>query len=676
MMKKCILMFLCLVIFCVLLPAQGKDFSVAAIKTATAPDIDGRPIDNVWNDAPILTDFIQFEPHKGEPASVKTTVKILYDDNFIYFAFICFDPEPDKIVLGTQRDGLTMGVDSVCVTLDTLHDMRTSYYFRTNPLGVQHDGRVSENGRIADLHWDGIWLSAGVMTDIGWSAEIAIPLSTVKYSSGRKQSWGIQSSRYFPRNIEKSFWTGPLEDYRKMDGNGTLTGLDLTGSQHRMQLIPHIMTRAQEAQHTVFEAGLDARYDFNSSLSGHLTLNPDFATVEADLEQVNLTRFELNLPEKRNFFLEGNDIYQQRIRLFYSRRIADIYGGVKLYGKLGGNEVAFMTAQTNEENGLNGSANFSVLRLKRDVLRSSTIGFLAANKLVQGKNQGTAGMDTALYFSPTFKFTGQLAVSYADGNSSDLAFFLRPSYDSSTAHFHVRYTYLGSNFGDNANAVGFIRDDDRHEFDSALKKIFWLSHSFLERIVYNSNYNIYWGMNKVLRSWDVFQVLTFDLQNKFSIQARYNREYKLYEKGFHNHGLRLDLGYNTREWQSVGLNYAWGRNYDSDFTLFGGRLRQKITQDLALEYALTRLQLQPDPQKQSTWIQSLRLTNYFTKDLFVKAFYQTNSVIDKHNMQLVFAYRYQPPFGLLQLAYQKGTARFGEKGEQGHTLFLKISYVF
>jgi len=676
MKKKFFLWWCCILVGSAILSGQDNHFTRVAIKTATAPTIDGLLNEEVWNDAPVLSDFIQFEPHKGEPASVKTIVKTLYDAKHIYFAFLCYDPEPEKIVLGTQRDGLTMGVDSVCVTLDTFFDQRTSYYFRTNPLGVQHDGRVSENGRIADLHWDGIWLSAGARTAEGWSAEIAIPLSTVKHNPGKQQTWGIQSSRYFPRNIEKSFWTGPLEDYRKMDGNGTLTGLDLSGSKKKIQVIPHILTRTQEAKHTELEAGLDARYDFNSSFSGHITFNPDFATVEADLEQINLTRFELNLPEKRNFFLEGNDIYQQRIRLFYSRRIADIYGGAKLYGKLGGNEVAFLTAQTNEENGLSGSANFSVFRLKRDILRSSTIGFLAANKLVQGKNQGTAGIDTSLYFSSTFKFTGQLAVSYADNKQSDLAFFLRPSYDSSTAHFHLRYTYLGRHFGDNANAVGFIRDDDRHEFDSAFKKIFWLSNRWLERIEYNSNYNIYWGMNKILRSWDIFQVLTFDLQNKISIKTRYNREYKLYEKGFHNHSLRFDLGYNTREWQSAGLNYEWGKNYDSDFTLAGGKFRQKLTRDLALEYVLSRLILKPDPDKLSTWIHSLRLTNYFTKDLFVKIFYQTNSAIDKHNMQLVFAYRYQPPFGLLQLAYQKGTARFGEKGEQGHTLFLKMSYVF
>jgi len=324
---------------------------------------------------------------------VRTEVRIVYDDSHIFFGFKCYDPEPDKLVLGTRRDGLLMGTDSVTVMLDTFHDMRTAYYFRTNPLGVQHDGRVSDNGRVADTNWDGVWKSAGVRIPEGWSAEIAIPLTTIKHRSGSNQTWGFQTSRYFPRNLEKSFWTGPLEDYRKMDGNGTLNGIDLTQSIRHLQVIPHVISRFEEGEKTDFEAGLDARYDFNSSISSHLTINPDFATVEADQEQVNLIRFELNLPEKRNFFLEGNDIYKQRIQLFYSRRIADIYGGAKIYGKAARSEFAILNAQTKEGESGEDSANFTVFCLKHDVLNNSTLGILAANKMINGQNQGTAGSD-------------------------------------------------------------------------------------------------------------------------------------------------------------------------------------------------------------------------------------------------------------------------------------------
>lgn len=677
MKRKKIVVFLCLFfLWQGLICSQFEKFTVAAVRTEIPPVIDGILDDEVWNNAPSVSDFIQFEPDKDKPASVRTVAKILYDNDYIYVAFLCYDPEPEKIELETRRDRLMMGVDSVTVDLDTFNDDRTMYYFRTNPLGVQHDGRVTDNGRVADTNWDGIWKSAGARIEEGWSAEMAISFTAVKFQSGKNRTWGIQFSRYFPRRFEKNFWTGPFEEYKKVSVNGSLTGLDLEMTKKKVEIIPHSISRIQESEKTGFEAGLDASYAFSQSISGYLTINPDFSTVEADREQVNLTRFELHLPEKRNFFLEGNDAYQQRIRLFYSRKITDIYGGIKLYGKRGRYEISALSAQIREGDEEGASTNFSVLRLKRDIWEFSSIGFLAANKLTDGRNQGTVGLDVLHYFTDIFNFTGQFAISYRDGSSSDLAFFLRPSYDSRTFHTHLRYTYLGEYFGDNANAVGFIRDDNRHEFDSAVKKIFWLRKWGLDRIEYNSNYNIYWGMDKTLRSWDVWQSLTLDLQNKLRFKFRHQQEYKLYEKKFRNYNSSVDIGYNTREWQSVSISYQNGRNFDSDFTLIAGKLRQYLSRNLSLEYTLTNLSLSPDPENESTWIHVIVANQYFTKDLFLKLFYQINSVIDKRNIQVVFVYRFQPPFGLFQLAYQKGTAKFGEKGVQGHTLFLKLAYVF
>jgi len=600
---------------------------------------------------------------------------VLYDDTNIYFGFRCWDPEPEKLVLGTGRDNLRMGTDSVDILLDTFHDMRTGYYFRTNPLGVQHDGLISDNGRVADTTWDGVWQSAGSRIPDGWSAEMAIPFSTVKHRVGKDQTWGFQASRYLPRNLEKSFWTGPLEDYRKMDGNGALTGLDMSKGARRLELIPHLLTQFEEREKTSVEAGLDARYDFKPSLSGHLTINPDFATVEADQEQINLTRFELNLPEKRNFFMEGNAAYEQRIRLFYSRRISDIYGGAKVYGKVGGSEISMLSAQTRDDASGTGSGNFSVFRIKRDIMSNSSIGFLSANRLVDGRNRGTAGVDTALFLSDTFNVTGQLAVGYGDAAKTDMAFFIRASHDTSTFHIHLRYTHLGEYFGDNVNSVGYIRDDNRNELDSALEKIFWINGSFLDKIDYGSNYNIYWGMDNTLRSWDVWNSLSFDLKNKLSFEVRHEEEFILFEKEFRNRQSMVQAGYNTREWQSGTVSWTTGRNYDSDFNLIGADLRRKLTENLSLEYGLSRLTLDPDPDLDSTWIHSLRATQYFNKDLFLKLFFQTNSAIDKRNVQAVFAWRFQPPFGLVQLAYQKGSARFGERGEQGDILFIKLAFV-
>ncbi|GAH46667.1 unnamed protein product, partial [marine sediment metagenome] len=168
---------------------------------------------------------------------------------------------------------------------------------------------------------------------------------------------------------------------------------------------------------------------------------------------------------------------------------------------------------------------------------------------------------------------------------------------------------------------------------------------------------------------------------KFSLNIEHTSEYKAqdnerFEKDFRNYETEFELGYNTREWQHAQISYGFGRNFDLDFQLVEGRLNYKLTQDFSLQYSLTRLIFEPDPEGETTWIHVIRATNYFTNDLFVKIFYQINSAIDKKNIQVLFVYRFQPPFGFIQLAYQKGTARFGERGIQGHTLFLKIAYMF
>lgn len=663
---------------------SAAPFARADVKTATAAKIkepivvDGALNESSWNLAPELGEFLQFEPELGAPAALKTVVKVLYDEKAVYFGIHCYDPEPDRIAARVaKRDADLREDDAVIVCLDTFFDRRNCYFFMTNLLGTQFDGRYVENGITRDATWDGLWKSAARKADFGWSAEIAVELRSLKYEPGVNKSWGLNVGRVVPRLLESSFWAGPLESPYKISQYGTLAGLDVEKAADRAQIIPHLISKLEEGKAAALDLGLDARYAFSQAVSGNLTVNPDFATVEADQEQINLTRFELSLPEKRNFFLEGSETYKQRIQLFYSRRIGDIYGGLKVFGKEGGLEFSGLSVQAMPNDEKNeGSANFSILRLKTDVLKSSNVGFLAANKLVNGRNQGTTGIDTALNFSDKFRFTGQVAVSYGDRRTDNIAFFLRPSYDSATAHFHVRYTQLGKYFGDNANAVGFIRDDDRRELDSALEKTFWIKRGFLERIAYSSNYNIYWGTDGTLRSWQIDEGLNFDLKKKLSLELQHTEEYKLYEKDFRNRQTELTLSYNAREWQSAQVTHSFGRNYDLDFELWEGGLNYKVTKGLSFEYALERLVFTPDPEGESTWIHVFRATQSFTPDLFVKAFYQVHTAIDKHNIQVLFVYRFQPPFGLVQLAYQKGTARFGEKGNQGHTLFLKFAYMF
>jgi hypothetical protein len=661
-----------------LITGTDKKKSLQALETDDKIIVDGKLQENAWQKAPVTSGFIQFTPDKGAPASLQTEVRMLYNKNYIFFGITCFDSQPQKIVARvSKREGEVSSDDSVAIALDTFNDGQTAYIFFTNLRGIQKDGRLADNGRTFDDTWDGKWLSAGSKSENGWTAELAVPFETLKYNPGKNQTWGLGVTRFIPRKLETDTWSGPMEFYQRVSQFGLITGLDLKKVEKKGKIIPHVITKIEKEEKTEIEAGLDVRYALSQSVSADLTVNPDFATVEADQEQINLTRFELSLKEKRNFFLEGAEIYSQRIRLFYSRRISDIYGGVKVYGKSPGYEFSAMSAQTKKDIDIGeDSANFSVIRFRKNIFRSSNIGFLLANKIVNGKFSGSTGIDLVHFFSEKVNVTGQLAMSYGEKNNRNLAFFIRPSYDSSTFHIHLRYTHLGAHFADNANSVGFHRDDDRHELDSAVEKTWWIRKGWLERIVYDSNYNIYWSTREtILRSWQIDQELEFDFSNKLSFEIDYTREFKRYEKDFHNQQIEFELGYNTREWQSARINYEFGKNFDSDYVLFGGSVNFKLSKRFSIEYQLNRLHLDPDPEQESTWLHVLRLNHYFTKDLFIKVFFQGNSVIDKENIQAVFVYRFQPPFGTIQLAYQRGTGRFGEKGRQGDTIFLKLSYV-
>ncbi len=659
------------------LTADVMSKEISPVKTSEKIVIDGKLNEPAWKSAETAGDFVQFQPQKGKKAPFKTEVKILYSNDHIYFGFICEDKEPDKIIARlSKRDSELEEDDSVAIAIDTFLDRRTAYYFITNPLGTQLDGRISDNGRTTDSTGDEKWYSAAQRTSTGWVAEIAIHFSIIKFKPGKNLKWGLGIVRYIPRFMERDTWTGPVETINKVSQFGTLTNLNLKKSKTNLKVIPHLITRFQKGEKTELSAGLDIRYALSQSMSADITANPDFATIEADEEQINLTRFELSLQEKRNFFLEGSEIYSQRIRLFYSRRISDIYGGAKIYGKKNGYEYAFMTVQSKKDNEMElPTANYSVFRLRKDVFKSSTFGFLGANKISGGKKYGNIGIDIIHFFSEKVNLTGQFALSYGDFNDKNIAFFLRPSYDSSTFHIHLRYTQLGENFADNANNVGFVSDDDRKELDSAIEKTWWIKKKGLDRFGYSSNYNIYWSNEDILRSWRIDQEIELDLTNKLSFELEYMKEFKRYEEDFNNYSIGFETGYNTREWQSARINYEIGHSYGLDYHLIGAGLNYNILKNLSFEYDLNKLKFDPDPDNESTWIHIIRMTKYFSKDIFLKFFYQTNTAITKNNIQALFIYRFQPPFGTVQLAYQRGSNRFGNIGEKWDSVFIKFSYV-
>ncbi|NQU26721.1 MAG: hypothetical protein HQ528_00380, partial [Candidatus Marinimicrobia bacterium] len=256
------------------------------------------------------------------------------------------------------------------------------------------------------------------------------------------------------------------------------------------------------------------------------------------------------------------------------------------------------------------------------------------------------------------------------------AYFVRPAFDSPTSHLHIRYSDFGENFADNVNRIGFINDDNRKELDAAVEKTIWIRGKQFEKIDYESNYNIYWGQSRNLRSWEVEQTFEIEFTNRFRFELGHDQEMKRYEKDFHNYETKLEFGYNQREFQSISTSLEFGKNYEKDYHLISAQAGYKPISQLSLEYELQQLVLNPDPDKESTWIHLVKMNHYFTKDIYLKVFYQSDLAEDIEDIQVIFVYRYQPPFGVVQLAFQRAAANVSQNSNTGNAVLLKATKVF
>ncbi|MCP5120623.1 MAG: carbohydrate binding family 9 domain-containing protein, partial [bacterium] len=256
-------------------PLCAGDSPVAAAKSVQPPVIDGAIEPGEWAGAALFDGFVQLEPTRGAPASEDTTAYFFYDDTNLYFAVHCHDSKPESITARlNRRDDKLEQDDSISIVLDTFHDRRTGYFFATNPLGTQSDGRVRDDGRVTDSTWDAAWQSAAVRTGDGWSAEFAIPFRVLTFKPGEDRTWGFNIGRTRRSSLETSFWHGPLEDDMRISQYGEVTGLELEmGGARRYSFIPYVQASAQQNGPLRGNAGMDFRYVIRPETIANITVN-------------------------------------------------------------------------------------------------------------------------------------------------------------------------------------------------------------------------------------------------------------------------------------------------------------------------------------------------------------------------------------------------------------------
>jgi hypothetical protein len=452
----------------------------AASRVTDAPMIDGALDERVWQDVTPLTRFVQAEPFEGQPASENTEVRILYDDEAIYVGVVLHDRDPLLIVTtDTRRDAELDEMDSFVMIFDTFRDRQNGFVFGTNAAGIQYDAQVRDQGEEEDS-WDGSWDVRTSTNAANWVAEFRIPLRTLRYGPA-PQTWGVNFFRNIQRTRERAYWSALPREHElgRLSSAGELRGLELK-TPRNFKLLPYVVGAANR-EFTAgartdgdYDIGFDAKYGITPSSNLDVTVNTDFAQVEVDDEQINLTRFNLRFPEKRPFFLENSGLFtvgkDEEIDLFFSRRIGldedgmlvPIDAGARFTGKVNGVNVGVLNMQT-DEIGLNPGNNFSVVRVSRELRNRSGIGAMFVNRSATGDlaQSGdwnrTYGLDGRLGIGEAFTMAAFAARTETPGlRGRDFAYNVDSEYDDGTHRAGFEYGRTGEAFNPE---VGFLEKE-------------------------------------------------------------------------------------------------------------------------------------------------------------------------------------------------------------------------
>jgi hypothetical protein len=704
--------------------------TLRAVRLPEPVVLDGRLDDAVYERVPAVSSFIQQEPHAGQPATEQTEVWIFFDDEMVYVAARCWDSHPERIVSNELRRG-NVGIsqgDNLTVVLDTFYDRRNGFFFQTNPLGGVYDSLVTDE-RNENIDWDTVWYTRSALFEQGWSVEIALPFKSLRYKAGADQVWGINVRRIVQWKNEMSYLNPVPASYgraaiMKFSSAATLVGLEPPAKSLNLEVKPYGITSLTTdaiasppvSNDLTADFGFDVKYGLTRGLIADFTYNTDFAQVEADEAQVNLTRFNLFYPEKRQFFLEGSDIFRfggagprfsgltpvgDTPIVFFSRRIglsegrpAPIRFGGRVTGREGPYTIGALNIQTEEDRTLGVEAtNFSVARLKRNIFSRSAVGVIAT------------------YRSPTLDGSGSNQVFGVDGA---FAFFSNLFIDS----YYAR-TRTPSQVGKaESYRAQFLNNGDRYgfQFDHLLVgRAFNPEIGFLRRRDFRRNFGKVQftprpAESDVVRkyryeaSFDHFASdstgtvetrearLTFgiDFQSSDRWNVDYTRSYEFLSEPFEiSEGVVLPRG--GYDFQDVRTSYALGQQHrlSGNLTLLAGSFyggdrteasydgRLRVTNDFAIEPSIAFNWIDLPEGSFTTRLARLRVIYAMSPRMFVEGLTQYNSSTNAVGTNIRFRWEYDPGSDLY-IVYNEGrVTNFDSFAELTNRVFaVKVTRLF
>ena len=532
--------------------AESHDYQIKAHRTYESIEIDGDLTEDDWQHAESIDEFVQIEPYEGEISSQPMEVRILYDTENIYFGFTCFDSEISKLVANEmRRDSRDLHEnDTVFLILDTYDDKRSGFFFRVNALGAIQDRAVTNSGDTLNRDWDAVVECKSKINDTYWTSELSIPFSQLRFKQSDQIVWGMNTGRELARNQEEVIWVpvpasyGGMAKYRTAN-LGRLVGISDVAPSRNLEVLPYVLPGVTQINENdagletdgKFKMGVDVKYGITSNLTADVTYNTDFAQVEADEEQVNLTRFSLFFPEKRPFFLEGAGLFDFGIPrssyrrpppmlLFYSRRIGlaegnaipIIFGG-KASGKVGSYGVGFLNVLTDEFHDANTEddpldvprTNYSVMRITKDVASGSRIGMIAVNKDEIGDYNRAGGFDFEYRPNDSMDVRGMWSRTFEPGLSGqNNAWYLGSNWRSNRFRLEGSYTDIAEDFNP---AVGYVRRTGIRHFRGEARWVPMPQRFGIRQIWTGPEVNYILNHNNELEEWDISYTNWFEFDS-------------------------------------------------------------------------------------------------------------------------------------------------------------------
>ena len=720
--------------------AEGRA-TIRAVRLGEPLRLDGSLDEAVYEDVAPVAGFIQQLPDNGTAATDPTDVWVFYDDEHVYIAARCWDSVPEAIVANDMRRDSFQLIrnDNFAVLLDTFYDRRNAVGFMVNPIEGYFDMQITDESS-PNIDWNPVWDRRTSRFDGGWTVEMEIPFKSLRYSPGASQVWGVQFSRYVMRTNEYSYLTllpiNAFPGVLRISAAGTLVGLEAPTAGGNLEMKPYAISSVATDLNAApvisnrgdGDLGLDVKYAVTENLTADFTYNTDFAQVEVDEQQVNLTRFSLFFPEKREFFLESRGIFDfgrgggfggggggggrpsggggffgggNAPTVFFSRRIGleqgqtvPILGGGRLTGKVGQFSIGAVSIQTDDVPSVGAvSTNFTVLRVKRDILRRSRIGGIftgrSASSVGPGSNE-VYGLDAAFSFYDNVNFNGYYARTRTAGLVGDDASYQAAfSYTGDLYGVRVDHLLVGDNFNPE---VGFLRRDD---FRRTFVEVQYSPRpSSIEAV---RQFRLAGSVDYILNGAGQLETRTSqlrfstELENTDRLGIDVQKSYELLVDPFQiSSDVAIPVG--AYGYSDVFLSYSMGgqRRISGSFSFqrggfFGGTItaagyrrgRVEVTPQLSVEPGISVNRIEVPEGRFTATLATTRATYTFTPRMFFGGLLQYNSSNNTLSANLRLRWEYSPGSELFVVYIdQRDTMLRGAPVLENRAFIVKINRLF